>query len=269
MKPAGGFTYRARSAISILGPGLAEYAVAVYDGADVRTFPGGVKGDPGRWDFTGRDLWRAPVVEPHAPIVLFDAARDLDHVLYPTRGFRTDIVPGSEPGTLALSVLTFWGTPRQPFAIRTFLPKVQWTRFAPHGAGPTAPPWIQVATAVLRIRARRPHEGSTTDDAWEIALVERDGTAWSAPLALTTQWQEFTIPVEDLRRRSLALLPGGYPLFLPSVLEPDVQGVPRTSAVYWTLDGLQFTVREKRTRSSDVGFQRGFEIERVILEPGY
>ena len=151
-----------------------EYAVAVYDGPAVRTFPGGTKGDPRRWDFPGREFWRVPVVDPQAPLALFDAACDLDHVLYPTRGAHADIVPGSEPGRLALSLVVSSLTPRTPFQIRTTLPDEDWIKFAPHSTRPPPaprPPGFGTP-AVLRIRARLPQGVFTSDDSLEVALVE-------------------------------------------------------------------------------------------------
>jgi hypothetical protein len=255
MTPVGAFGYRAAAPADVLREGLLEYAVSAYQGGAVRTFPGGAPGDPYRWDFTGRDLWRVPIVAPDAAILLFDARRDLNHVLYPHPWgyvrFRTDVVAGSEPERLALSAVVedFTPAPDRHFALRTFLADGQRTRLRDATGG------------VLRVRARA--TGGRAADRMEVALVERDGTAWGAVIDLTGDWREVVIPVSALRRVPLALLPRPYPLFLPYLLETATnREAPRLTQ----LDGLQFSVAASLFPAADLGGAHGFEVERVVLD---
>jgi hypothetical protein len=235
--------------------GLVEYAVAVYEHGTARTFPGGDAGDPYRWDFTGRELWRVPVTPAGAAVLLFDARRDLDHLLYPHPWgyvrFRTDVVAGSEPERLALSgVVEDLNVAPHHFALRTFLPEGQRTRLA------DAP-----EAGVLRIRARA--AGGRTADRLEVALVERDGTAWGTVVDLTDAWRDFAVPLSQLRRTPLALLPRPYPLFLPYLMEISTA---RTGPRLAELDGLQFSVSRGLLRDADVPGAHGFAIERVVID---
>jgi hypothetical protein len=109
MKPVGAFGYEAEVPTEVMSEGLLEYAVSVYEGEAIHTFPGDQTGHPHQWDFAGQERWRVPVVPENASLLLFDAARDLDHVLYPHPwgyvSFRTGIVSGSEPERLGLSAV--------------------------------------------------------------------------------------------------------------------------------------------------------------------
>jgi hypothetical protein len=254
MQPARGFGYQAEVPADRMREGLAEYAVAVYEGGEARTFPGGERGDPYRWDFTGRKFWRVPVVAPGAPILLFDARRDLAHVLYPHPWeyvrFRTDLVAGSEPQRLALSAVVedFAPSPHH-FALRTFLPGGRRTRL---GEGTSA--------GTLRIRARAAGRAA---ERMEVALVERDGTAWGAVIELRNAWREIVVPLSALRRTPLALLPRPYPHFLPEFLETAAtRERPRIADI----DGLQFSVGASLFQAADLEGAHGFQIERVVLD---
>ncbi len=255
MKASGAFGYEAELPEQIVREGLLEYVVAVFDDSRVHTYPGAHEGHPYRWDFSGQERWRVPVVAGNAPILLFEGRRDLDHVLYPHPWsyvpFRADIVPGSGPGALAVfaRVEDFSPSPHH-FAIRTFLSESERTRL---GEAP--------ATGVLRIRARAA-EGHS--DRMQVALVDRDGRAWGAVVKLSGTWEDFEVPVDKLRPVALALLPRPYPQFLPYLMEsaPEREG-PRLA----DLDGLQFSVSADLFDGSGAEGAHGFEIERVVLEP--
>jgi hypothetical protein len=258
MEPVSAFGYAADLPTEVMGEGLIEYLISVYDGEEVRTFPGREGGEPGhpyQWDFAGQERWRVSVVPTGAPVLLFDGRRDMDHMLYPHPWsyvpFRTDLVAGSEPGRLALraDVQDFTPSPHR-FDVRTFLPESQRTRL-----GDPAP-----AERKLRVRARA---GDRTSDRMEIALVERDGTAWGTVIKLTEAWKDHLIPLSDLEPTALALLPRPYPQFLPYLMERDAgREGPRIAE----LDGLQFSLSAELSGGSDAEGAHGFEIERVAIE---
>jgi hypothetical protein len=255
MEPAGAFAYQAQVPAERIRDGLVEYAVSVYEGGEARTFPGNVPGHPYRWDFTGREFWQVQVVAAGTPILLFDGRRDVGHVLYPHPWeyvrFQIDMVTGSEAGRLALSaaIEDFAPSPHH-FALRTFLPEGQRTRLD------------EVASdAVLRIRARA---AGRVSDRVEVALVERDGTAWGTVIELTDTWQEFAVPVSELRPTPLALLPRPYPQFLPYLWEgPATRVRPQLAE----LDGLQFSVGANLFQAAGLEGAHGFQIERVLIDP--
>jgi hypothetical protein len=98
----------------------------------------------------------------------------------------------------------------------------------------------------------------------EIALVERDGSAWGTVVELSDEWQDFEVPVAKLRPVPLALLPRPYPQFLPYLMEVESgREGPRLTE----LDGVQFSVSAGLFTGDDSGGVHGFQIERVVLEP--
>jgi len=254
MEPAGAFAYRTQVPADPRREGAIEYAVSLYDGGAARTFPDGVTGDPYQWDVTGRTFWQVPVVAAGAPLLLFDARRDLDHVLYPHPWdyvrFRTDVVSGSEPERLALSAVVedFRPAPHH-FALRTFLPDEERTRLREADDD-----------GVLRVRARAEERAS---DRMSVALVERDGAAWGTTIDLTDTWREFVIPLSELRPTPLALLPRPYPQFLPYLLEP---ATTRAGPRLGELDGVQFAISADQFGDAEVPGAHGFAIERVALD---
>lgn len=254
MDPVGAFGYRAEVPAERMRDGLLEYRVSVFHDGQARTYPDDMRGHPFRWDFTGRAFWRLPVVPAGAPVLLFDARRDLDHLLYPHPWgyvrFRTDVAAGSGPERLALRAVVEDLTPAtHHFALRTFLPEGQRTRLDAVADG-----------GVLRVRARAVGRAA---DRLEVALVERDGTAWGTVVELTASWNEVAIPLSSLVRTPLALLPRPYPQFLPYLFDTrTTRERPRLEQ----LDGLQFAVHGDLFADNDRGGAHGFDIERVILD---
>lgn len=255
MEPGDGFSYDATLPEPLMSEGLVEYSVVVWDGEDTRTFPGDHAGSPRDWDFTGADEWRVAVVSAHAPVVLFDAGRDLDDVLYPHRWgyvpFRTDVVPGATPGEMALrGVVQDLEPEPHHFAIRTVLDDGERHRLGASGDGGT-----------LRILARA---AAREAGRMEVALVQRDGSAWGTTLDLTDEWREIAVPLASLERRPLTLLPRPYPQFLPYQLEADVDAAgPSVRAI----DGLQFAIGAEHFDGGAPAGEHGFEVERVVFDP--
>jgi hypothetical protein len=71
------------------------------------------------------------------------------------------------------------------------------------------------------------------------------------------------VPLADLARVPLALLPRPYPQFLPYLFEAaTTHERPRLTE----LDGLQFAVSADLFDGADGRGARGFEIERVVLD---
>ncbi|QXD15437.1 hypothetical protein GQ464_000315 [Rhodocaloribacter litoris] len=254
MTPGDGFTFAATLPAGHLTPGWLSYRIVVFGRDGTHTFPGGDAGHPFQWDFTGRATWDVPVVSPDAPVVLFDARRDRDHLLAPAFWnyvrYRLEPSEGTAPDRPALRVVVESLAPEPGhFALRTFLTPAQRHRLA------EAP-----GTGTLRIRARA---AGASEGRLEVALVEQDGTAWGTVLELTEAWQEYTVPLAALRRTPLALLPRPYPQFLPYLFDaatPDDAPEPRN------LDGLQFAIDGAWFDAAGREVPRGFDVERIVLE---
>jgi hypothetical protein len=80
---------------------------------------------------------------------------------------------------------------------------------------------------------------------------------------LKDAWQEFAIPVSELRPTPLALLPRPFPQFLPYLWESTST---REGPQLAELDGLQFSVGADLFQGDELEGAHGFEIERVVLD---
>ena len=256
MEAEGGFRYGARIPAERLETGELSYTVTVWIGDESRTFPADAPGHPRRWDYTGRETWRVPVVGAEVPVVLFDGVRDRDRILYPHPWeyvpFRTSLGPGSAPDRLALTGVVEDLDPEPGhLALRTVLPATARHRLSVVGADP-----------LVRIRARGAMDGP---DRVEVALVERDGTAWATVLDLSDAWVDHEVSLSEFRRVPLALLPRPYPQFLPYLLdaETDTEAAGPGAA---ELDGVQFAVHRGLFPEGSPS-ERGFQVERITLVP--
>ena len=199
--------------------------------------------------------YRVHVAKATDPVTLFDARRDPFRMLYPHPWqyvrFNTSFVGGdAEARAFRFSVESLEPAPHQ-FAMRAFLGDENRARLNQAGT-----------LAVLRIRARA---AGGAPDSLRIALVQRDGTAWGAMVALTADWRDVTVPVSSLGKVPLALLPRPYPHFLPEELMVET----RASKVDITqVDGVQLTVAADFYPLQERNRPRAFEIERIQLEAG-
>ncbi len=254
MTASGGHRYAAELPPGLLRPGMLEYAITAFDAADVYTYPDGAKEHPGEWDFTGQRYWEVPVVAAEAPLLLFDARRDRDHLLVPHPWkyvvFRIDFVGAAMPDRLALQAIVgdFSPAPHH-FAIRSVLP--EGTRLSLPETSPEA---------VLRITGRTAGRKSGT---LEVALVETGGVAWGAEIVVTDTWQDVALPLSSLRRVPLVLLPRPFPEYLPYKLESAGEYTALNLA---QLQGLQFAMDGDPAEAPDESVPQGFEIERVTLD---
>lgn len=254
MHPLRGRLVEAELSADWLRPGPLEYAITVYERGHARTFPSGADGAPVDWDYTGQALYEVDVVEDDAPLLLYDARRDRERLLYPTFWnyvrFATELVAGTQPERLALrAVVTDFEPAPRHFALRATLPASRRGRRGDFGTG-----------AVLQVRAR---SAGRARDTMQVALVDARGAAWGAAVALTDAWQEIELPLHTLRRVPLILLPRGYPGFLAYRFEAAA-GAPTTPSPV-ALDGVQFTLDPDGSASGADLPPRGFELERVTL----
>jgi hypothetical protein len=97
-----------------------------------------------------------------------------------------------------------------------------------------------------------------------VTLVERDGTAWSAPLAVDSTWGERFVPIDELRASRAVKLPLGFPGEWNYWVEPaEGRGGPGDRVKLGELERLQLSLR--RADAGGDGAPRGVEIESITL----
>jgi hypothetical protein len=255
MRRTRGYEYAATLPAAGPGEGALEYAIDVQADGRTSTSPAAAARGPG--PPAADSLWRVPVVARSSPIVLFDAARDRSRLLYPHPWqyvrFATGWVDADGAGGQAVRVDVQSLAPEpHEFALRAFLGQENRTRLG-----------SAADLRMLRVRARAVAGGP---DSIVVALVQRDGSAWGAVVALAPEWREVTVPLRALRPTPLALLPRSYPQFLPEHFAGDAAAGHGAGLVASELDGIQVTVPAELYDAAARQKAHGFELARIQLE---
>jgi hypothetical protein len=228
----------------------------VQFGEQVRTFPADVRGEPAEWDFPVVALWETLVVEKEAPVILFDAGRDRNKLLFSHEWGgvprRIDFVQGMTPSKLALriDVPSFKAWPQDVSCRHNF------------GEEFDARRGVLERFKVLRVRAR---SGQEATKKFGIALIELDGTAWGLVVPLTGQWQEIRTPLSKLCPMKVAMLPQGWPplnhyssINLTGGIQKEHLRIQNIAAVQISLGARFFP--------EDANLPHAIELESIILD---
>jgi len=204
MQRTRGNDYAAVLPADALAPGLYEYAVSTQSGERVRSFPGGVPGQPFQWPFRLDTIWSFSITPPGTPMRLFNPRLDYAHLSFvrPGEQYRNSffsLTPGESDDESALTLdLPDLGkdTPE---------------RYA-------AALYIGDAMAVRKAdfaHAEALHVTLKTDGGSrktvQLTLVEKDGTAWMTPVTAGVDWATVTVPLDRLHLARSIHIPSPYP----------------------------------------------------------
>ena len=207
MAPAGPYRYRAAIPAAQLGEGSYDYAITVACGDracgdSLTTFPERVHQQPWQWNFGAQRFWHLRVVRPDTPLRLFTASDDAARLAFTRIGdagrqglFR--VVPSGASGDAAFHVELPAARGGSGDYTASLVVKERVDERGTSLAG--------ARSLVLRARGVGPRR------TLHVTLVERDGTAWSAPVPLDSAWAERTIALSDLKPARWAMLPEGFP----------------------------------------------------------
>lgn len=204
MQKQRGYGYAVKIPGKEMKAGLLEYYITVQEGRRFRVFPDNrlVRAEPTDWYGHVSKFWDTFVVSKDAPVEIFNATRDRDN-LYLTnfwRGveYKLDFIPGSSIGQLALrlDVPDFRPHPQDVSGRFAFGNEIDTRRQDLKGF------------KRLKIYARAGKEATSH---FEIALIEKDGSAWGAVVPLTTKWRHIGIPLGRLKHTAITDLPQPAP----------------------------------------------------------
>jgi len=257
MHPTSGYEYRSTIATDSLPAGRYEYGVVVSRGDSVTTFPSGVHGRPGDWNFRGDTFWPLTVVTPATALPLFDAAGDVPRLTFTRIGdagrrgiFRTVTSPRSGAAALHVELPVFNGRGLRDYTASLVVGQ----RVAARRAD------LAQARA-LRVRLR----GVGPRQQVHVTLVEEDGTSWSAVISTDSSWAEHTIPLDSLRVARAALLPQGFPGDWNYWVGPATgRGGPNDRVRISNVERLQLSLRADEGATMIPGTY-GVEIESILL----
>jgi hypothetical protein len=257
MRHTGGYRYQADLPGDSLRAGPYQYVISVTHGGRSITFPEGITRRPWDWDFSARRWWETSVVSATSPLPLFRPAADVSRMSFTRIGdagrqglFRMVVseATGEPAFHLELPVMGDW-SPEDYTASIDVTDRVAARRAALRGA------------KALAVRLR----GLGTTQVLHVTLVERDGTAWSAPLRVDAAWSERVIPWGDFKLARGVMLPQGFPGQWLYWLGPaSGRGSAGDSLRLGDVERVQLSLR-----AGDAGRARpgdyGVEIERMVV----
>ncbi|MGD0483331.1 MAG: hypothetical protein ABSB58_01615 [Gemmatimonadales bacterium] len=204
MHPAGGYVYATSVPAEALREGPNEFVITIFRGDSATTFPSGLHRRPWDWDYSGRESWKVDVVGPRTPLVLFDPGADAARLAF------TRIGDAGRRGLFRLGLSDVTGQPVFHFELPVDASGVG---LADYTASLVIADRIrsrQEAIALaeaVRLRLR----GLGARQVLHLALMEDDGTTWSAAVSVDSTWSERSLPLSAFRLGRGVLLPEGFP----------------------------------------------------------
>lgn len=196
--------YTAVIPAELVTPGLLNYTIVVQKGdSNWYTFPGNTTGYPFAWDNYHQQHWNTFVAAPGSELELFNAATDRYMFPYPSwsaDGKTVDYTAGNATGTLAYSLFSK--------ALPATQPVTAWQLYT----GDKLAPRSAELSGFHHIRLRAKSVFNKPMQV-KLMLITRDAAAYSATVTVNNNWQDITIPVSDLKKEAMVLLPRPYPSF--------------------------------------------------------
>ena len=201
--------------------GFLKYTLSVeHDENQFYTFPAGMPGKPGDWDFYDRTYYEVRIVPSDFPILLFDAEKDASDLIRPwRRGLR--VVPAKGTATAEYQITLDQLQIPDPENLH----------------GPVINDYSIKHCVLSKIRGRNDDimkkskliiEGRSLNDQTtpvQIAMVLQDGSAYGALVHLNAELQAHSIDLQDLIPVKTVILPRPYPTILPYFFDYQPESV--------------------------------------------
>ena len=226
MKRSGGYTYEAVIPGSKVESPSVPYYIISWSGGVPTTYPGGVPGLPGDWDFyNGEQPWSTAVEQPASPVLLYgnDFSGQAEAFGVDVRNIRAEQVAGAVPGTKATR-------------LETAVPRTRPVADAPEEFGSPGEGEAFLRIFVHDLIAGRKLdldgrstlciqvEGHTGAETLRAGFITRNGFSWKADLPCRDGLVR--IPLSSLGLVPTVIRPETYPGFLPDRFVPDPALVP-------------------------------------------
>jgi len=257
MEKTGPFAYTARPGSHLISEGFYDYCLTVYQNGTKTTFPGGLDTDPWDWNFSPDALWPLEIRGTDKPVDLFLPRQDIDMLSFTRIGdggrtgiFRLVPVPTSGQGALRLSLPTDRDANLTDYTASLYIGDRIRSLNNPN------------RQATIQVSARGLSDGNEL----YITLVEADGTSWTKKLSLTTQWQQYDIPVSGFSIGRGVMLPQGFPGGWNYWITPAKgRGGSNDRLGIASAEQLQFSVRPLSATTSDPAIE--VSAVRILVQP--
>ncbi len=204
MRRAAGNDFVATVPAERAAAGLYEYLVSVRSGTRVTSFPGGVDGQPGTWPFHADVPWAYRVTPGGVPMRLLDPKEDYPRLLFvrPGEQYRSaffEIAPGetADEAALVLYLPDLGKDTPERYATALYIGDAIAARSADASHG------TDVTVQLRAVGGKR--------KTLELTLIEKDGTAWAAPIVASDAWTDVRIPLGAFHIARSIHIPSPYP----------------------------------------------------------
>ncbi|HEY3405350.1 MAG TPA: cellulase family glycosylhydrolase [Ohtaekwangia sp.] len=211
-----GYVYEAVIPEKLVEEGYLRYTITVTEKDKVHTFPSGMEGTPGGWDFYDESVYRVRVVSGDNPVYLFNAATDAEKLS--RQWLRTSVLkPLPEPNSAELLITIeklFTPDPENKNGeqIHDYSMRYYFGR--------------QISDRIndlcgkkkLIVRARSLDEKQR---AVQVVLIAKDGSAYGSVISLGNEIKDYELSLAELKDVRVVTLPRPYPTFLPYYFHRD------------------------------------------------
>jgi len=209
-----GYVYTAEIPSKVLQTGFLSYRIIITTVGNSFSFPSGIKGNPGEWDFYNESNYVTRIVKENSPIYIFNAAQDSDYIVKQWKQ-GNQLVPGKSPGEAEyqVKILRLFeedienknATPVNDYSFRfNFLEKIKGRN-------------NELAKQKKLVLNARSISGKT--EKIQVALVDKNGSSFGKIIEITPENEEYTIDLSHLKPVKTVILPRPYPSFLPYYFE--------------------------------------------------
>jgi hypothetical protein len=214
LKRITGYVYSAEIPSKVLQTGFLSYRIIITTGENTFSFPSGIKGNPGEWDFYDESNYVTRIVKENSPIYIFNAAQDSDYIVKEWKP-GNQLVPGKSPGEAEYQVKIARlfeedienknATAVNDYSFRfNFSKKIKGRN-------------NELAEQKKLVLNARSISGKT--EKIQVALVDKNGSSFGEIIELTPENGEYTIDLSHLKPVKTVILPRPYPGFMPYYFE--------------------------------------------------
>lgn len=208
MKKSGN-EYIAEIPAELVTSGQLEYRIIVQQGNEYTVFPGNIKGNPFAWDNYQQEYYTTIIAAVNSPLELYNPLKDRTIHMVPNfrRGFQSSYISGTNAGSLALKLSITEMKDEEVMGFQYFIGD----KLKQRSTELTA-----FDTIVIRGNTTVTQPLNIT-----VTLVNKNGLAFSSTVQLTSNIQEVTLPLADLKPGRALLMPRPYPDFQPLYFTPS------------------------------------------------
>lgn len=233
LKRETGYFYAAEIPSKVLQTGFLSYRIIITTTENTFTFPAGIKGNPGAWDFYDQSSYVTRIVKEGFPVYIFHAGEDSGHMVKQWKP-GNKLVPGKIPGEAEYQVKIARlfeedienkdGAPVYDYSFRfNFLDKIK-------GRGEDL---NEQNKLIIKARSL-----SGRSEKLQVALVDKNGSSFGRIIEITPENDEYTLELSQLKPVKTVLLPRPYPGFLPYYFKHNNRGIFNME----NMESIQFSI---------------------------